>query len=52
MTGIIEIHVKKGVSEEEQDALTTELNILIDDQEESITRSIDYKINRSNPIDE
>ena len=40
MTGIIEIHVKKGVSEEEQDALTTELNILIDDQEESITRSI------------
>lgn len=39
MTGI-EIHVKKGVSEEEQDAITTELNNLIDDQEESITRSI------------
>lgn len=40
MTGIIEIHVKKGVSEEEQDAITTELNNLIDDQEESITGSI------------
>lgn len=39
MTGI-EIHVKKGVSEEEQDAITTELNNLIDDQEESITGSI------------
>lgn len=37
MTGIIEIHVKKGVSEEEQDAITIELNNFIDDQEESIT---------------
>lgn len=40
MTGIIEIHVKKGVSEEEQDAITIELNNFIDDQEESITGSI------------